>query len=73
MTELELIGSESSERKAPAKRGARTVAEPVLAPHQLFSDATNRCQFKLRSRKAESAEGQLSHQFCYVVSTNVGE
>ena len=43
----------------------------VVAPDQLFSNAANRCQFKLRSRKAESSEGQIFHQFFYVVSTNV--
>lgn len=29
----------------------------VVAPDQLFSCATNRCQFKLRSRRAETAAG----------------
>lgn len=31
----------------------------VVAPDQLFSNVTNRCQFKLRSGKAEHSEGQI--------------
>lgn len=43
----------------------------VVAADQLCSNATNRCQFKLRSGKAENSEGPISQKLLSVAPSDV--
>lgn len=45
----------------------------VVVADQSFSNATNRCQFKLRSGKAENSEGLIFQQLFSVAPTDVWE